>query len=112
MLLSDKLEKSIANDLLFFYSLAESLTLPIEDKLDYIPTQIFAEYVRRVGFRDLGIRGIKYPSTQDSEGENIVLFYNNEECVDFAKENEDCLVLKNTCVYKRNIPYSLYKSEE
>lgn len=75
ILSSKQLDKSKAHDLLFFYSLAESLTISVEDELDYIPTQIFAEYVRRVGFRDFGIRGIKYPSTGKYGGENVALFY-------------------------------------
>lgn len=110
ILLSKQLEKSKANDLLFFYSLAESLTLYVDDELDYIPTQIFAEYVRRVGYHDFGIRGIKYPSTKNPDGENVVLFYSNEECVDTENTDVDCLVLDKTYEYRREIFYADYES--
>jgi len=109
MLLSDDTEEAKKNDLLFFYSLAESLILSAENELDYIPTQIFAEYVRRVGFHDFGIRGIKYPSVKNSSGENVVLFYSNDECDDSEIEDKDCLVLNKTYKYARKVSYKKYK---
>lgn len=112
ILLSEQLEKSKANDLFFFYSLAESLNLPAENELDYIPTQIFAEYVRRVGERDFGIRGIKYPSVGNPGGENIVLFYDNNHCVDNVTENDDYLILEKTFVYERKISYVKHKKKK
>ena len=106
--LSKSLTDETKNELLFLDSLAYSLTQPVHNELllDYIPMQIFAEYVRRVGKNELGVLGIKYPSTHNRKGTNLVLFYGADDCKSIAKEADDCLVLNETYVYKRDVPYT------
>jgi hypothetical protein len=43
---------------------------PVADRLDYIPTQILAEYFKRAGYD-----GIRYRSGYDTDGYNLALFH-------------------------------------
>ena len=97
--------------LLFLSGLSKAVSNPVCDSLglDYIPTQVFAEYIRRIRIAYSKIRGIKYWSAKDSNGKNIVLFYSNQQCVDATKDNKDCLVLKDCCVYTRNVSFDVYE---
>lgn len=64
----------------------------VNDELEYIPTQVFTEYIRMQGLRQFNIKGIKYKSSKKSGGKNLVLFYTNDECKD-EDDGTDCLVL-------------------
>lgn len=96
--------------LLFLSGLSKSVSSPVCDSLclDYIPTQVFAEYIRRIKIENNKIRGIKYWSAQNESKKNIVLFYSNKECVDSNNSKKCCLILKDCCVYTRNKSYSVY----
>ena len=59
--------------------------------LNYIPTQVFTEYIRFKGLKDFNIKGLKYCSAKCQKGENLVLFYKNEDCKD-SDDGTDCLI--------------------
>ncbi len=72
--------------IMFFRDLNKQLTMPIDnlEAIEYVPTQIFAEYFKM----NTGLNGIKYNSAQDKNGTCIVLFFDNEQCInDNKKEN-------------------------
>lgn len=54
------------------------------EHLEYVPTQIVAEYFRHLYERQTGERvdGIAYRSAIAADGSNVVLFIGNEDCVD------------------------------
>ena len=64
--------------IIFLRSLNKELVRPIEDlkAIEYVPTQIFAEYCRSV----MKVDGIKYRSSKDKTGKCYVFFIDNEEC--------------------------------
>lgn len=66
-----------------------------DDDLEYIPTQIFTEFIRLQGLRQFKIRGLMYKSSKRDGGKNLVLFYTNDECKD-KDDGTDCLVLDKT----------------
>ncbi len=74
----DKYEKREA--ILFFRKLNAKLTMPINKlkDIEYIPTQIFAEYFKQ----EVKVDGIKYESSKDKNGNCYVLFFTNEQCID------------------------------
>ena len=65
-----------------------------DDEINYIPTQIFTEYIRFQWLHKFNIKGIKYKSSKNENGINLVLFYTNDDCKD-VNDGSDCLVLKN-----------------
>jgi len=99
--LFDCLNRSLRQETLFLRNFIESVSQPIERKdgahIDYVPTQIVTEYFRLI-FRlegDKKLDGIIYPSSQNRDGKNVVIFANNEQCVDeFSSELHDALELK------------------
>ncbi len=72
--------------LLFLRGFAEEVSLPASPSgaaVDYVPTQVFTEYVRHVlGDRDDPIRGIRYRSAVRPEGVSWVLFISAEGCTE------------------------------
>lgn len=83
-----------------------AITEPVENsKLDYIPTQVFTEYIREV-FGET-IKGIKYSSSKILGKNNIVLFYKNKDCFDSEKMayGKDGLVLTNIHLFQKNPEY-------
>ena len=72
--------------ILFLKDLNDDLTRPIEElhEIEYVPTQIFAEYFKFVEHLD----GIKYSSSKDHNESCYVLFFDNEQCIyDSKKES-------------------------
>lgn len=80
----------------FLHEFVKKICAPIKDIIDYIPTQVFTEYIRLQGERLFNLKGIKYSSAKNDDGENVVLFYSNDECIDESKYDgkSDCLILK------------------
>lgn len=80
--------------ILFFQALNKELTRPISElhEIEYVPTQIFAEYFKLVQKLD----GIKYNSSKNKNGTCYVLFFNNEQCIENKKNilGEDLCQLK------------------
>ena len=83
----------------FLHKFAETISKKNNSKnsIEYIPTQVFTEYIRFQGLRKLNIKGIKYNSAQNEGGINLVLFYTNDDCIDETDHNNenDCLVLRS-----------------
>lgn len=78
------LEKYDKREAIFFLKgLNKELTRPIEElhSIEYVPTQIFAEYFKLVEKLD----GIKYTSSKDNKGNCYILFFNNKQCTEDDK---------------------------
>lgn len=70
-------------ELSFIYSFTKEVSKPISaehNSVEYVPTQIFAEYIRYccIERNGKGIDGIQFKSSK-TNGVNIVLFYNQKE---------------------------------
>lgn len=82
----------------FINTFSRLISKPINDDeneyLEYLPTQVFTEYIRHLAFKDV-VKGIIYGSSKIPGGINIALFYKNDECKDSntVDPGEDCLVL-------------------
>lgn len=57
--------------------------IPRDDRnhIDYLPTQVFTEFLRDVRLRSVTLDGIRYPSATGEDGSNVVLFANREAIV-------------------------------
>lgn len=72
----------------FMHSFVADLSKPISkdgmEHIDYVPTQVFTEYIRYLYLSIEGdhILGIIYPSAKQEGGKSIVLFLENEYCCD------------------------------
>lgn len=81
----------------FLHDFSAAITSPVDSNspIDYIPTQVFTEFIRKK-FGET-IKGIKYRSAKSSENSNVVLFYKNEDCVDFDAifQKKEGVVLQN-----------------
>jgi hypothetical protein len=79
--------------LLFLRRFAEEVSQPVSPggaAVDYVPTQVFTEYVRHViGDRDDPVRGIRYRSAVRPEGVSWVLFVGAEGCTEAAPGWQD-----------------------
>lgn len=68
----------------FLRNFVKDLTLPVEldgrEHIDYVPTQVFTEYLR-YAFPGGRIDGLMFPSTQ-AAGCNVVIFCGPEQCED------------------------------
>ncbi len=86
--LFDMVGKSQRPWLLFLRRFAQEVSQPVSPggaAVDYVPTQVFTEYVRHVlGDRDGPVRGIRYRSSVRSEGVSWVLFVDAEGCTGVA----------------------------
>lgn len=80
----------------FLHEFSYAITQPLdsESKIEYVPTQVFIEYLKKTFGNE--IQGIKYRSSKFPKGNCVVLFYNNSQCYDY-KENiqNNGLVLYN-----------------
>jgi RES domain-containing protein len=73
-------------DLAFLHKFAREVSLPVpRDErvhVDYLPTQVFTEFLRDVRFAGEPVDGIRYPSATSTKGANIVLFATQEDVED------------------------------
>jgi len=81
----------------FLNEFIDLISKPIDDEIDfleYIPTQVFTEYLRHMAKSNDNIKGIIYKSSK-SDTNNIALFYQNSECRDKAgsASKDDYLLL-------------------
>lgn len=78
----------------FLKSFVEDVIKPInkeDEGIEYIPTQIFTEYIR---FNpDLKVEGIRYPSSKQNDKYNIVLFYDHKKSLEELEFIEDSITL-------------------
>lgn len=91
--------------ILFYNALNNELSKTIKDieKLEYVPTQIFAEYFNIIE----GLDGIKYISAKDKNSDCIVLFFDNEQCTN----KTDPILCTNKCVLEM-VNYKILKKSE
>lgn len=91
--------------ILFYNDLNNELSKPIEDleRIEYVPTQIFAEYFNIIE----GLDGIKYISAKDKNSDCIVLFFDNEQCTN----KTDPILCTNKCVLEM-VNYKILKNSE
>lgn len=99
--LFDRERGHLARPLMFFRQFAEEVSKPLEpgnrEQIDYVPTQVVAEYLRRSFVSAAGpIDGIRYKSAQAPDGVCLALFIDNEQCVDEGVEGVLSLVLDST----------------
>jgi hypothetical protein len=57
--------------------------------IEYVPTQVFTEYVKYLYADDeeMPVQGIVYPSARIRGGVSVVLFYENKDCFDINDPN-------------------------
>ena len=73
--------------LTFLHSFRAAVSAPIErdDRIhiDYVPTQVVSEYLRRVLVDRDGqsLDGLAWGSSQRPDGRNVVLWLDNEQCL-------------------------------
>jgi hypothetical protein len=69
----------------FLHKFAAEIALPVpRDErvhVDYLPTQVFTEFLRDAGFEGGPVDGIRYPSATGVRGANIVLFATQEDVI-------------------------------
>jgi HEPN/RES N-terminal domain 1/RES domain len=89
--LFDPLNASHRADFLFIRSFASAISQPIEaderEHIDYVPTQVVTDYVRRILRDDDGspIDGILYRSSRRPGGECCVLFVESDQIVELSQ---------------------------
>lgn len=95
--LFDQRMNYLRSTIIFLHEFSRELSKPIEkdgtEHIEYIPTQVFTEYIRHL-YRDLTghrLDGIKYVSSQSDQKSCCVLFVSNEQCcgsiVDTSEDN-------------------------
>jgi len=84
----DRDKREFRHAIIFLHRFVREVAKPIKkDKefhINYVPTQVFAEYIRYLfKFKDkLGLDGILYPSSRSDTGYNVALFIINDQCID------------------------------
>ena len=73
----------------FLHEFRDDVTKPIERDglvhVNYVPTQVITEYLRRAFQTDAEgepVFGLQLASSRDAAGHNVVVFLDNEHCVD------------------------------
>lgn len=72
----------------------------VNDELEYIPTQVFTEYIRMQGLRQFNIKGIKYKSSKKVEVKILFYFI---QMTSVKMKMMERIVLFKTKLYKRII---------
>ncbi len=86
--LFDQNNSHMRSVLKFMHNFVADLSKPISkdgmEHIDYVPTQVFTEYIRYLYISIEGdhMLGIIYPSARRAGGRSIVLFLENEHCCD------------------------------
>lgn len=78
----------------FATDISKQLEAPGREHIDYVPTQVVAEFLRLSFVSELGpVAGVKYRSARHDGGTCVVLFIPNEDCVNEASGDQLQLVL-------------------
>lgn len=83
-------KRDIRHSLKFLHSFVADLSAPVRkdgsEQIEYVPTQVVTEYLRRVYTHpEHGpVRGILYRSAQRSGGTCCVLFFDSEDCTEIS----------------------------
>lgn len=82
----------------FLTDFATAISQPIagdgREHVDYVPTQVVTDFVRRV-FRDITgapVDGLLYRSSRHEGGECCVLFVENDQCVEMDDDRRDAVL--------------------
>lgn len=99
--LFDPERRSLRRPLIFLARFAEQISQPLTDRrrehIDYVPTQVVAEFLRLVFRSQQGaVTGIRYGSAQREGGVCVVLFVPHERCVDEGDGDVLQLVIEET----------------
>lgn len=91
-------ERALRRPLYFLADFAADISQPLEalgrEHVDYVPTQVVAEFLRLSFVSELGpVAGVRYRSVRHDGGTCVVLFIPNEDCVDMASGDCPQLVL-------------------
>jgi len=84
----DAARRHLIEPLRFLHVFVDEVSKPIRrdeyEHLEYVPTQIVAEYLRHLYEHQTGekVDGIGYRSAIAAGGSNVVLFISNDDCVD------------------------------
>ena len=75
---------------IFLNRFNKEITKPVgpgDKDIEYIPTQVFTEYIRYMfkDYKGKGIDGIIYSSSKGSSGKNLVLFCNQEASSEYVQ---------------------------
>lgn len=75
----------------FLRSFAREISRPVprDDRvhIEYVPTQVFTEFLRDSRFHGQRIDGIRYPSATTQAGANVVLFATQQDIIDGIDED-------------------------
>jgi RES domain-containing protein len=81
----------------FLQKFVHDLTLPVElddrEHIDYVPTQVFTEYLRYAFSAE--VDGLMFPSTQ-GPGNNVAIFVGPDACVDQGSRTETTWLTMDT----------------
>lgn len=85
----DEDKRHLRRPLIFLADFAEQVSQPLEDgdreHIDYVPTQVVAEFLRMAFQAESGqVMGIRYRSAQLEDGVCVDLFLDQSRCVDSA----------------------------
>lgn len=89
----------LRSTLIFMKEFVDELSRPVVkdrmENIEYVPTQIFTEYIRHQYADKEGnpIEGIVYPSSRNPDGICCVLFMYNEQCLDDYQDPNERIVL-------------------
>ncbi len=91
-------ERALRRPLYFLADFATDISKPLgapgREHIDYVPTQVIAEFLRLSFVSELGpVTGVRYKSARHDGGICVVLFISNEDCVDEASGDNPQLVL-------------------
>lgn len=98
----------------FLQNFVKDLTLPVEldgrEHIDYVPTQVFTEYLR-YAFPGERIDGLMFPSTQ-AAGCNVVIFGGPEQCADKGSEGKNTMLSLDPSTVKKHRVTSVIREPE
>jgi hypothetical protein len=99
--------RELIQPLRFLHPFADDISRPIahdgREHIEYVPTQVVTEYFRQA-FRDADgqpLDGIAYASSRHPGGVAVVLFCENERCVDVAEASKPGAVVQLVSVDHR-----------
>jgi len=93
--LFDPNNRHMRSALKFMHNFVSDLSQPVVkdnlEHIDYVPTQVFTEYLRYLYTDDEGnyLDGVIYPSAANTNGVSCVLFLENKHCCDQYEDAVD-----------------------
>ncbi|MEE4209409.1 MAG: HEPN-associated N-terminal domain-containing protein [Parvularcula sp.] len=103
----DEMRRGLIHSLRFLNGFAQSIAASIDrdgyEHIEYVPTQVVTEYFRRLFIATNGdtLDGIVYRSSREAGQRAIVLFCENQNCIDANVETRDNSILRLKSVEHR-----------